>query len=48
MKRDQSLSPLVIILLILITFPLDNVWRLLIGHSLDINQIVKRPWFYCF
>ena len=33
MKRDQSLSPLVIILLILITFPLDNVWRLLKENS---------------
>ena len=33
MKRDQSLSPLVIILLILITFPLDNVWRLLRENS---------------
>ena len=33
MKRDQSLSPLVIILLILITFPLDNVWGLLRENS---------------
>ena len=33
MKIDQSLFPLVIILLILITFPLDDIWRLLRENS---------------